>query len=453
MKLELNTNIIAIALAVAGVALCIYLIYKVIFLRNDVRISWRNVLRNKRRNIITLGAVAFALTGNILLGNYFLSQFYGLRESVIRSETGHLQILKKGYLTYGSSAPGEYVVEDPDKIIARINAHTQLHELVTTMTKEIRFNGIVTSQKNDRSLNYIARGVEVKQDRVLSTYDTYTDGSPLSDRHPYSIVLGKGLAAQLEVKSGDEVTLLSSLFDGGLNVMDGTVQGIVRAFSEEYGKVIVKTSLEYAQEMVGSDQGANKIVILIDDTKNTLIAKDMVQEILSSNPEWQDLQVYDWLELADFYSQVHTLYNNIYAIVSGLLFGLIIFLVVNTMTMNIYERFNEFGTVRSIGLKKRQLVDMVLTEGIILGLIGTFIGILITIGIGEVVDRLDITYAAPPGQSADLPLELAIYPSVSGYVKLAIMSILSIIGLTALATLFPGIKAAKLKIIDAIHTV
>ena len=451
MKLELEYIFIVKILSIVGILGCLYLVLKWIMARNEVKLSWRNILRNKRRSFITLIAISFGLTGNILLGNYFLDMFYGLRESTIRSQTGHLQILKEGFITYGASSPGEYLIEERAEILQEIQAHEGLNQLVAEVMSEVRFNGILTALADDKSINYIARGVEPEKDKQIAAYDAYIDGSPLNERHPHGIVLGEGLALQLGVAQGDEVTLLGSLFDGGINILDGSIRGVLRPFSKDYGNVIVKTSLEFAQEMVGSD-GVNMIIILLDDTKNTLIAKEMVQEIIADHPDWQ-MEVYDWQELVEFYGQVHTLFNNIYTIVNTLLFGLIIFLVVNTMTMNIYERFSEFGTLRSIGVKRFQLIEMVLLEGIMLGILGTIIGLGLSIGISEFISSLNITLPPPPGQSTPLPLDLAINLSVSGFLRLVYFSITAIIGITGLAAFFPARKAAKLKIIDAIHTV
>ena len=451
MKLGLEYIFIVKILAVAGIASCLYLLLKLIIAKNEVKLSFRNILRNKRRSFITLMAIAFALTGNILLGNYFLDLFYGLRESTIRSQTGHLQILKEGFITYGASAPGEYLIEDRDDILQALEDHEELSQLTDIVTSEIRFNGILTTIASEKSINYLARGIEPEKDRKMAAYDAYIDGGPVNKRHPYGVVLGEGLAEQLGVGHREEVTLLSTLFDGGINVLDGEIQGVLQPFSKEYGNVIVKTSLEFAQEMVGSD-GVNKITILLDDTKDTLPAKGMLQEIVAAHPEWQ-VEVYDWQELVEFYSQVHTLFNNIYTIVNTLLFGLVIFLVVNTMTMNIYERFSEFGTLRSIGVKQFQLIDMVLLEGIMLGILGTIIGLGLAMGIGEIVSSLNILLPPPPGQSKPVSLNLVINLKVSGFLELAYLSITAIIGITAVAAFFPARKAAKLKIIDAIHTV
>lgn len=451
LKLGLKYTWIEWLLAIIGIIVIVFFLVNIFINKSDVSLAWRNVLRNKRRSTITLLAVIFAFTGNILLGSYFLSMFYGLRESTIRSQTGHLQILKKGFVKFGTSSPGEYLIEDSDEIIAEINKGDQLHNVVDLYMKEVRFNGIISSASGDRSLNFIGRGVDVEQDKILAVFDSYVEGVALKEDKPFDIILGKGLAEQLKVKSGESVTLLSSLFDGGINVLDGTVGGIIQMFSKEYSNVVVKTSLSYAQDMVGSD-GVNKIIFLLHDTSDTLLAKQHIQKIITNHPEW-GVEIYDWQELVEFYGQVHNLFSNIYVIVSSLLFGLVIFLVVNTMTMSIFERFSEFGTLRSIGVKKSKLVALVVIEGIILGILGIAVGMFITWGLGEMITSLEIIVSAPPGQTRGYPLNLQLKFWQSSYWDLIMISCLSIIGITALAALFPAIKAAKLKIIDAIHTV
>jgi putative ABC transport system permease protein len=70
--------------------------------------------------MLTLSAVIFAFSGSVLLGNYFLDMFVGLRESTIRSQTGHIQIQKNGYKTYGGSAPTEYLILNYEEILEEV---------------------------------------------------------------------------------------------------------------------------------------------------------------------------------------------------------------------------------------------------------------------------------------------------------------------------------------------
>lgn len=449
IKLGLEYTPFVWTLVVFGVFVIIYLIYSMIKHPKDVNISLRNVLRNKRRSLLTLSAVIFAFAGSVLLGNYFLDMFVGLRESTIRSQTGHIQIQKNGYKTYGGSAPTEYLITNYEEILQKIYADPELKSLIKLDMKELTYNGVLSSSSGERSLAYLGRGVDSKQDKIIAVFDTYISGSSLQEDKFEGIVLGEGLANQLQVQDEDIVTVLGTTSDGGINVLDAEIIGVVKPFSSSYGNVLLKSNLSFAQEMIASD-GINKLTFLLYDTYDTSLVKAKLHSILSAHPEW-DAVVYDWYDLEEFYSQVYNMFTTIFIVVSSLLFALVLFLVLNTMTMSIFERFSEFGTLRSIGLKRKKLISLVFLEGAILGIIGTVLGVVVTWILGILITLLHIELPPPPGSSKGYPLSLVLQFNEQGYITLIVVSLLSIIGITALSSLFPAMRASKLKIIDALR--
>ena len=446
VELGLQYIFIQWVMFVVGIIGILFVLYFVIFKHSQFSLSVRNVFRNKRRSLITLLAVTAAVSGNILVGTYFLQMFLGLRESTIRSQTGHLQYMKTDYYEKGASAPTEYLIENADEIVDILKANKDFMQYVDIITTQARFNGLITA--GDKSISFIGNAVESDKDASFASIDVYVDGSPLDVDTPYEIVIGEGVATQLGVTVEDSVVLLSSISGGGLNALDATVRGIIRPFAKEYSDVVVKTDLQFAKEILYS-QGANKILVLLNDTKDTDVARTIMANIMKQHPEW-DVKLYDWYDLQDFYRQVVTFFSSIFTVVSALLFFLVIFLVLNTMTMSVFERFNEFGTLRSIGVKKRQLVNMVVIEGVILGFIGAIVGIVVAQVVGSLITQMDFEVTAPPGQSQGYPLILTpLYDFAT--VKLIIISCLASIGMAFISSLFPALKGAKLKIVDALR--
>ncbi len=112
--------------------------------------------------------------------------------------------------------------------------------------------------------------------------------------------------------------------------------------------------------------------------------------------------------------------------------------VVNTMTMNVLERTQEIGMLRSLGMKRIQVVKMILAESGIMGLIGGIFGL----GFGLFLSRLflmaltliqgyDLTYVMP----------------VEGIVVSAILALI----VSQLAGLWPARRAAGIRIIESIR--
>ena len=74
------------------------------------KIAFLNVLRNSRRTLITVLAIVFGCVSLIVFGGFVESMYQGLRESMIRSNLGHIQIYKKGYSEFGNIDPEKYLL-------------------------------------------------------------------------------------------------------------------------------------------------------------------------------------------------------------------------------------------------------------------------------------------------------------------------------------------------------
>src|SRR3954465_15612226 len=75
-----------------------------------LKLAIRNVFRNRRRTLITLAAMGFGAAAIIVFGGFVHSIYFGVRESTIRSQVGHIQIYRKGYSEKGNLAPYDFLI-------------------------------------------------------------------------------------------------------------------------------------------------------------------------------------------------------------------------------------------------------------------------------------------------------------------------------------------------------
>src|ERR1700744_6564972 len=93
----------------------------------------------------------------------------------------------------------------------------------------------------------------------------------------------------------------------------------------------------------------------------------------------------------------------IFTFVSFVMVIIVLFTVVNTMSMSVMERTPEIGTLRAIGVKKSGIVRQFVSEGMILGLIGATLGIVLGLVVARLVNHAGLTWQ-PPGQASLVPL-------------------------------------------------
>jgi putative ABC transport system permease protein len=124
---------------------------------------------------------------------------------------------------------------------------------------------------------------------------------------------------------------------------------------------------------------------------------------------------------------------------------IVLFTVVNTMSMSVMERTHEIGTLRAMGVKKKGIAVQFVLEGMLLGLIGATVGIVIGSVAGEIINHAGLIWQ-PPGQA--YPTPLLVRTKGVGHLLLGIW-----IGLGTMATIaarFPANRAARMKIVDAL---
>ena len=127
-------ELIKINLAVFSDILIMLLIVSLAFLavknRYLVSIAARNIFRNVRRSLITISAIAIGGIAVIIFGGYINDMYYGLKESTIHSQIGHLQIYKKGFNEFGITDPEKYRMYDFEKIEAAIESDRELNGMI-----------------------------------------------------------------------------------------------------------------------------------------------------------------------------------------------------------------------------------------------------------------------------------------------------------------------------------
>ena len=157
-----------------------------------------------------------------------------------------------------------------------------------------------------------------------------------------------------------------------INARDLQIAGIARVGSKEYDRVFLKLPLDIAQHLLNTKE-VERVVVLLNQTGDTAkVEADLKQKFTAAS---LPLEIKTWQELADFYQAVVRLYGGIFRVVNLIIAALFLFGIANTLTMSIFERVREIGTLRAIGTRRAGIRNMFLWEGFAMGLAGGVIGI------------------------------------------------------------------------------
>jgi len=398
------------------------------------KLALRNVFRHRSRTALTLGAIIFGIVALIISGGFVQDFFIQLREATIHSQFGHIQVLKKGYFEQGRRAPFEFMIDDPDKLIARLG---QL-EHVADVTARINFSGLLNNGRTNFPV--IGEGINPKKELRLASYIRLISGTQLPDNDPFTILIGQGVANSLNLKVGERVTLLANTREGAINTFDFRVTGIFQTFSKEFDDRAVRIPIASARELLAT-KAVHSLVFALTETEYT---DDVNRKIAALLPAGQ-FETKTWYELADFYQKAVDLYQRYFLVLHLIILGLVLLTVANSVNMSLYERTGEFGTLMALGNRGRQVFKLIIGETLLLGIIGGLAGVVLGICFALVISAVGIPMPPMPNTNSGYTALIRLVPW-----ELAKAFAIGFSG-TLCAALLPARRASKLKVVEALR--
>ena len=405
-----------------------------------MKLAIRNILRNKRRSFVTLLAIGVGFTAISLFRGYTSNMYWGLRESAIRGEgLGHLTIYKAGWLEKGKLDPERYMFSrgEVEKITKLV---TEEHEVILA-TPQIQVTGIVSN--GTTSTIFIAQGVVPQDDRTIKgAWAVFRPikGEGLNEKKPYGVEIAQDLAKYLNLTPGKDGVVMTTTLSGQMNAMDIQVVGVYDSGSDATNDKYMRFTFGFAQSLVDTHE-AERVVVLLDSWEKTEKIRALLLVKLTHAGIASEIKT--WNELSLFYSKVRGMFDMIFMFLFCIVLVIVVMSTVNTMGMAVLERTREIGTLRALGLKRRGVSLLFAMEGGVLGLFGSFIGVVLHVSVWAIIRASSPTYT-PPGISTPVPLVVDLVPQA------LFVLMLSLIFLSLMAAIVPARRAAKQNVVDAL---
>ena len=461
-----------------------------------VSIAFRNIFRNSRRSLTTVLAVCISAVSILLFGGYVFAIMYNLKTGIIRS-TGHLHVYEKGFFDYGSGKPGGYSIGHYENVLRLIREDTLLHEMVAVATPVLKLYGIAGNFAADASKTFVGLGVIPSDREKMTKWNEYRLRSPrprdlgLFDNNPEGGVVGHGVArilqlcnalqladcrdtakvqeaqvapeaedlrtiAAIELKERADATidkrpkldLLAATAAGAPNVVTLFVNKAEKQGIKEQDDSFVAMHLSLAQRLLyGKDEKkVTGIMLQLKHTTDIPVATTRLQQLFAENH--LDFEIKDYKKLTPTYGQIMSLFTAIFTFLALIMGSIVLFTIVNAMSMSVMERVNEIGTVRALGVRRGNILGQFLAEGCLLGMLGATLGSLLAAIIAMVINTSGITWT-PPNRVEPVLLTVQIFlnPAFLPFTWL------TLILLAAASAFIPARKAARMIVVDALRHV
>jgi putative ABC transport system permease protein len=462
------------------------------------RIALRNIFRNRRRSLMTAALVGMGSLAMLLFGGFVANIFLGLETGFVQN-TGHLQVYRSGYFLFGPGNPAAYGIDDHQALMKDLVTDPVLAPMIAVITPSQSMVGIAGNFSNgiSASKTFFGIGVVGADREAMRKWNPYNAGlvrapdDRLNDPASNRAVIGRGVARilglcaplhvpdcpALEVPSQPatadkaldpaladlanaeqgakpdpnalpHIDVLSATAGGAPNIVGLDVAGVDVQTVKEIDDNYVAMPLGVAQQLVYG-RGPHKITALtlqLHNTKDIETARARLGSLIAERH--LPLEVRDFKELNPFYVQVRGMFSVMFIFLTLIMGIIVLFAVVNTMTMNVMERTAEIGTIRAMGVRRSGIRRQFLLEGAFLGLVGSTLGVILAFAGVWLINHGGFRWQ-PPGNTYPIPFTLA-WPTNPALLFGAWFGLVLV---ATLATIPPSNKAAKSRIVDALRHV
>jgi len=394
------------------------------------KLGFRNILRNKRRSVITCSIMGFGLAALIFADAFLMGLNKNMIESVTSSFMGDGQIHRENFLR---TREIEKTINNSDALINELANHPRIE----FFTKRVVGSGMLASPTDVVPVAII--GINPLDENKLSNLgQTIIKGAFLDNEVQDQIIVGEKLARFLGVDIGDKVVLTTAqAHSGNLNQELFRISGIFKMKNKDIDSSAIYLNTSKAQSLMNLNNEFHEIVFKFKNKSDVLNPPKDVLNFFSKNENIAE----SWKTLMPAIDAGLSLTAYSLYIGSFILFAIIALSTMNTLFMSLFERMYEFGVMKAIGTRPWFIFKLIVMEAVSLAIIsiiaGVTLGALVTIITNQIgINHLtDVEYLGTTIKSSIRP-EFALHQYV--------IYPLSIIIFALISSIYPAFNASKL---------
>lgn len=247
---------------------------------------------------------------------------------------------------------------------------------------------------------------------------------------PDEVMVAAPLAGILGIKVGDRTTLLARPSDGGLEGLDVTVVGIVRAAFEENQRRAVIMELGAAQRMLRMEGKATEVLLGVEPLEDaTLVAETLGKALPAA------VEAHTWEQINPRYIAARKIWATSLAVMLAVVIAVACMGVSTSLHLIVRERVRDVATLGALGVPRQAIFSMFLAQGALLGTLGGALGVLLGGGLVLALGARGVAFLPPGG------FMLRVQPHLSGGDILATLVVVAL--LSSLVMSVPAWRAAR----------
>jgi ABC-type lipoprotein release transport system permease subunit len=390
------------------------------------KIAFRNIFRQKRRTLLT----TLTMFGGFVLCSFSIAFMDGSYNNVInmftRNQLGHIQIHHYEY----TDRPALYRTIDNYEEIGR---ELDGHERVEAWAPRVFTAGLASVGTKSAGVRIV--GVDPARETAATRFDKkITTGAGFYDEAGYQALLGEGLATRLGADIGKEIVVVSQGADGSIANELYTISGLIDSGNEMDDQMTLYLRLADAQELLVLEGRVHEIVIVA----NSVRGLHRLSDSIAASVNRQELTVEPWQEFAKSF------YDAMKADQKGNWISLVVITilvaigVLNTVLMTVLERTREYGLMRAIGTRPRQVFGLVIIEVFEMSLLSVGIGLIVAYAVNYTFSIVGIPI--PPVEYGGVTFSVM---NTEINIRSFAIPLICVVLSAVFISVFPALKAAR----------
>jgi lipoprotein-releasing system permease protein len=263
-----------------------------------------------------------------------------------------------------------------------------------------------------------------------------------------TIVLGAGLADRIKALPGDTISLISpKLIESSIKrfgfpntrmvFVSGLFQTNIREFDNTYA---------YSNQEIGTRlflppaNSFNSIDIKLDNLKLLEKTKRKLSSVIPEN-----LELMTWYDLHKQLYQIMDFERILAFIVMSLIIIIAVFNILASLSMTVVEKKRDIGILKSLGASNKEIMHIFMFQGSLIGLISTIMGVII--GLAFCYGQLKYGWFKLDSNN----FLISAIPVNVQFIDVFFTALLSIL-LSSIVSIYPARRAAKINIVNSIHS-
>jgi ABC-type lipoprotein release transport system permease subunit len=426
-----------------------------------LQIAWLNLREHRRRTLLLASAIASVTSLLVLLTSLSVGIDRTLIDSAVTLSAGHVNVAGFFKVNQGQAIP-------------LLSDYQRVSEVVRRTVPEMEFmvargRGGVKINAENASISALLNGIDLASEAALRGMLQITSGNIDDLRRPNTLLLFEQQAKTLSLKVGDAVTLSAETTRGVNNTLDCQVVaiahdvGLLSSMNVFVSSESLRSLFQLRPEVSGVLQlhlkasAVGEIGPIASRLRSELSKAGY--SVMKADPRaffekldvvtrqsWsgQKLDVTSWQDEVSFLTWTTRALRGMTGVLIGVLLGVTVAGITNSMWVAVRERTREIGTLRAIGMQRASVARLFLMEAGLLGLLGSLsggaLGVLLTFVINAI--SLHVPLSVQLFLMRDT-LRLALEPST-------LITAVGLLTLTAcLAAIYPALRAAARRPVDA----